>query len=498
MANNKPIEYGKDSIKAILKPAIALDELSVSDDSKITQENLIYKAPKSVTGAADKIGSSAPLIKINGATFTDISYMCIDETGRIPKIKIIFTDTSGALTGPNYPKNNPVMSIYIKTQNSKFKPIRCDFFITNIRSTKSNDLISDFIMSGELFIPKIYDNVSKSYPNMTSTVALVQVAKDNNLGFAENSFSAKDTMTWINTNENSLDFIDDIGKHAYSDDNSFFNVFIDKYYHLNVVEVTQQLNPSHAINWTYTNTSHSALLNESKEITDLVDFNIEDDQTLLFLTNDETFQGKPEYIQSYGLSGDIGSILKNKGFKRKIYYYDHMETSNKNVSWFIKPIIIKGYKNKAISMVPENESIRDNVIKKWMNIDYGNTHSEWNTAEVINDHNINELNKVKLLTQTDGINFQIIRGTGINVVIYLSAGTRSKQQSFRNIKDVLEEDANISPSSRSIDDTISGKYYVNGVKYFFDKNKEVNKYYTEFQLARVNWFPENNIRLDAT
>tara|TARA_Y100000389_G_C17469586_1_gene529092 strand:- start:3630 stop:5126 length:1497 start_codon:yes stop_codon:yes gene_type:complete len=494
----KPIEYGKDSVKAILKPSIPLDELSVSDDSNVTTENVIYKSSKSTTGAADKVGSDKPLIKINGALFTDIEYLCIDETGRIPKIKVIFTDSTGSLTGPNYPKNNPVMSVYIKTQNSKFKPIRCDFFITNIRSTKTDDLISDFIMSGELFIPKIYNNVSKSYPNMTSTVALVEVAKDNNLGFAENSFSAKDTMTWINTNKNSLDFIDDIGKHAYSNDNSFFNVFIDKYYHLNVVEVTQQLDPSHEVNWTYTNTSHSAMLNRSKEFTDLTGSKLEDQQTLLFLTNDENFQGKPEYIQAYGLSGDIGSILKNKGFKRKIYYYDHMETSKKDVSWFIKPIMIKGYKSDAIPMVPENESLRNNVIKKWMNIDYGNTHSEWNTAEVINDHNISELNKVKLIAKTDGINFQVIRGTGITVSIYLDSGVRSKQQSYRKVSDVLEEDAIISESSRSIDDIVSGKYYVNGVKYFFDNNKEVNKYYTEFQLARVNWLPENNMRLDAT
>jgi hypothetical protein len=212
------------------------------------------------------------------------------------------------------------------------------------------------------------------------------------------------------------------------------------------------------------------------------------------LTNRLEYKGRPEYIKSYGLSGDTGSILKNKGYKRKIYYYDHTLDGDKFTNFYVNPIKIAGYKGTDSSLIPDDESIRANEIKKWMSIDYGNTHREWNAAELINDHNISELNKVKLIVETSGINFQVIRGTGIPVLIYLTTGEKIKQDSFRKNEYREESGAlKLDPLVLVVDDTVSGKYYVNGVKYIYDKNAKTDKYRTEFQLSRLNWSTENNI-----
>jgi hypothetical protein len=490
----------KDLIVVSDDPKIPLAELWAADTGE-DADSPVIRASSSIQSTREKTGSEKPYIKINAIQITEIDQLIIDETGVIPKVKAIFTDVSGALSGANYPKNDPIMSVYIKSQNEKFKPIRCDFLITSIKTNQDPVLNAEiihkgatFIMSGELFIPKIYDNVSRSYKDMNSKETLKSVAIQNNLGFACNDFTTNDKMTWLNTNKSSLSFISHVSKHSYLNDDAFFTAFIDKYYHLTFVNIAEQLNPAHEHNTTFDNHVDSSELDISQEAKKQ-SLGLNDEVlSIVGLTNMDSYKGKPEFTINYSLMGDTGSILKNKGFKKQVYYYDSLLDGDKLTSFFVKPIQIKGYKGESSSLIPDNESLKESIIKKWMNIDYGNAHTEWNASVLINDHNNSELNKVKLKVETAGINFQITRGNAVPVMLVLPGQSTLESSAHRS--DVLTDgQSSVVPDDKNVvkDVVLSGKYYVSGVKYTYDSLNDEYPFITEFQLARVNWLGEKKI-----
>lgn len=492
----------KDLITVVTNPAVPLKELWSTDNSQVSIENPFHIPTKGSRNAKTKTGSDKPFVKINSIPITEIDMLVIDETGLIPKVKIIFIDGSGALSGANYPKNDPIMSVYIKPQNDKFKPVRCDFLITSIKTNQDPvlnaekiDIGATFIMTGELFVPKLYKNVSRSYRNMNSKDALKQIAAENDLGFACNEFTPNDNMTWLNTNRSSLSFIEHVAKHSYLNDDTFFTAFIDKFYHLTFVNVAEQLNPANEHNMTYDNTVDSSEYDISQEVTDGKNPDLAEMLSVSGLTNNDTYRGKPEYIINYSLMGNTGSILKRKGYKKKVYYYDPSLTDEERfTSFYVNPIQIKGYGNKNAGLEPDDETLKESIIKKWMNIDYGNAHSEWNASILINDHNNSELNKVKLKVETSGFNFQVNRGSAVPIMMYFPPTTHFE-------KGIQTKDGNVDGKADTpinyhdlVPDTIiSGKYYVSGVKYIYDRLDTSFPFKTEFQLARVNWLGEKNI-----
>jgi len=483
----------KDLIKVISKPAVPLKEMSLPDDRELSKDNLLFVTGKGGNSAIDKAGADKPLVMINSVYVTDIDYMVLDETGKIPTIKIIFNDNTGTLNSANYPKNDPIISVYIKPQNSKFKPIRCDFLIVEMKPLGSDNY--SFSIYGELYIPKLYDNVSKSYSNVSSKDALLQLASDLNLGYAQNEISTSDIMTWINSNNNSLDFMKHVSDHAYKDDDTFFTSFIDKYYNINLIDVTEQLNINAEINNTYQNTTSGMQRNVNNERSEKSEGNteFETDEVPIYLTNHPSDKGRPQFIKKFNLSGEVGSILQNRGYRHQIYYYDHKLESDKFTKFYVNPILIKGYKNNDLSLIPDDEVLRNNLIKKWQNIDYGNAHSEWNASKTINDHNNTELNKVKMTVETSGINFQIIKGSGLFVAMHDDIGEAKLQQANRDKTDGAVEETPVTDSTIVLNDTLSGRYYVNGTKYIYDGKAEGFQYSTEFELCKMNWRAEKNI-----
>lgn len=482
----------KDTITVISKPSVPLKELSLPDDSQTSQENLLFKTSKAGLDAKDSAGAIQPLVFINSVQISDIEYLCVDETGKIPTIKLIFNDNVGSLNGSNYPKNDPIVSVYIKTQNSKFKPIRCDFLINEMKPIGSNN--RSFSIYGELYIPKLYDNVSKSYRNKSSNDAMLELAKDLSLGYARNEFSTSDVMTWVNSNDDSLEFMTRISSHAYKDDDSFFTSFIDKYYNINLIDVSEQLNASAEINYTFQNSLNAMSKNITKEISEMSNGSDSEEITLpIYLSNNPVDMGRPQYIREYNLSGEVGYILQNRGYRHEIYYYDHQLDSDKFTKFYVNPVKIKGYPNNDQSLMPDDETLRSNLIKKWQCIDYGNAHSEWNASKVINDHNNIELNKIKMHVETGGINFQVIRGSGIYVAIYQDSAEVKFQQANREKTNNIADNSKSDNSTVILDDTLTGRYYVNGVKYIFDKTLEPYQFKTKFELCKMNWRSEKNI-----
>jgi hypothetical protein len=483
----------KDTIKVTTLPTLKLKELSVVDDTKTSAENPGVITPKNQRSAKELKGSEIPLAKINSIEITNIDKLVIEETGLIPTIKMSFTDATGALSSRNYPKRDPIVSVYIKPGNGAFKPIRCDFLITSIRSNQDpviNAAVihkgAQYTLTGELFVPKIYDNRSRSYPGLTSKAALNQIAVDLGLGFAENEFETADAMTWINPNRNSLYMISHISDHAYLDDDTLFHSFIDKYYNLNFINVSDQLSYGQEINQTYDNDVDASQLVASQEAAELAKLDRQSYTIPLTLNNLDQFRGKPEYIINYSLMGDNGAILKSKGYRKMLYYYDHvLEEGSKFTSFYLNPAKLKGAESQDIYLTPEDEDLKSNMTKKWMDVEYGNTHREWKASTIVQDHNINELNKIKLKVETAGINFQVYRGCGVPVVISTPSVDQKLIDAFN--ENGLTTGEVFGAADTSLDNYLSGKYYVNSVKYIFDSLDPAFPYRTEFQLSRINW-----------
>lgn len=485
----------KDLIQSKFDPKIDLVRLTTSDDSNGSDS--ILKMGKNQGSQKEQSGASEPFVKINSVIITGIDELIIDETGLIPTIKLSFNDKDGSISGPNYPKHDSIVSIFIKNPTEKFKPIRCDFLITNIKTINDygNKAGSDnfIVISGELFIPKLYNNISKSYSNLTSKSVLEKIAEDSDLGFASNDFTTNDTMTWINTNDSQLDFIKEVTRHSYIDDDTYFNSFIDKYYYLTFINVPEQLNPKNPIRETFASTIELDQL-DSKQwlLDDSQKQEFTESRVPILLTNDPGSSKSPNYILNYKLMGDSGKSLRTKGYKRKVYYYDHSLQDNQFTSFYMKPASIKGTgPNPEAGITPNNEYLKSNEIKKWMGIQYSNVHTEWNASVLINDHNNTELNKIKLHVTTPGINYSVLRGSSLPVGIFIPSDRNVIQNSHRNdLPDGAIDSA--SPYKYDRDIILSGRYYVSGIRYIYDKTEDY-KFRTEFELARTNWYNENNL-----
>jgi hypothetical protein len=491
-------------IKGTILPKVALKELFEEDDSSDSSTTTIYKASKKNPDRAAKTGAITPFVKIAGQPVKGIEMMTIDETGFIPTVHLVFKDEVGEFGGDYFPKTNVIMSVYIKVGTEKLKPIRCDFLISSMKAisnpysgaTKGISREQTYIVKGELYVPGIYANLSKSYPNLNSKDALKKLCSELGLGFAENESTPTDKMTWINPNMSSLDFMKRVFERAYQNDDSFFMGFIDKYYYLNYIEVNNQLLAEEADS-TFAAAPRSILkgFNENSK-TDPNVATAEEIITTNYLTTELQFKGAPNYIITANLISDQGAVIKTQGFQKNIYYYDHLKSTKEPKEKFTD-FYVEGLKSTDRDpnhfLVPEEESLAKHRVKKWMNIDYGNTHKEWNAARLLNAHNLKELDKIKLRVTLSNINFQVIRGAMLPVFITVQRGEQILKATDSEGKAESENGENPNRlNDQVVDRQLTGYYYVSGAKYHYDTTHP-SGFYTEFFLARREWAPSKKI-----
>ena len=138
-------------------------------------------------------------------------------------------------------------------------------------------------------------------------------------------------------------------------------------------------------------------------------------------------------------------------------------------------------------LIPDDEGMDEIGNKKWMNINYGNTHEHWNAARVFNSHNLKELEKIKLKVLLKGVNFQVIRGMVIPVLLTTSMGEKIRRESNAE----LEVDANPDKqeiNEETLDSQLTGWYYVKSATYVFDPTDH-HQFSTELVLSRREWSP---------
>jgi hypothetical protein len=488
-------------IKGTILPKVPLKELFEADSSARSTNDTVYKAPEYLPDAAQMTGANKPFVKIGGEIVINIETLVIDETGFIPTISMVFIDEIGHFGGDNFPKTNLIMNVYLKVGSEKLKPIRADFLITSIKSMgprysgeyRGATIGATYMVRGELYIPNLYRNVSKAYAGLNSKDALKAVCEELGLGFAENENAPNDKMTWINPNMSNLEFMQEIVEHAYQDDDSFFMGWIDKYYYFNYIEVNRQLKIGD-LQRTFINMANPLAndVNQRAKDSDLKE-RLAEATTVNYLTTELDFKGAPNHVVEISMLSDQGSILKSHGYKKQIYYYDHLKAiqedpNEKFTDFFMSPLRSLDRKEERF-LIPEEESLADNTISKWINIDYGNTHPEWNAARLLNSHNLKELNKLKLKLKINHVNFQVLKGFAVPLLVTIQKAEEILKATPRE-QDKPNKSASFDYAldEQLPDEQLSDYYYVQGAKYWYDR-LDPNGLYTELFLTKRDWKP---------
>lgn len=292
------------NIITIFAPEINLSQFGnvEIDNNKNRQKNNYHKT----------IGIYAPAVDINGNLFSheNVVDFVLTVGGFLPSINITLSDPDKKL-GSYSSLTDSILKLFVRSKNPDFKPIRNDYKITSI--TQSQDKLN---ISGVLYVPELHKTKIISFPNKTSLDTLQDIAKMCQLGFACNETVTNDAMTRICPNTTFADFLlSDVIPSIYKDDNSFFYVFIDQYYYLNLVEVNQMID----VDVTYDKITIESILN-IEEIQNSEPENLDVEE--LYLHNIKEKGHKSTFINTFDFENNIGSKMYSGGDKLYLQFWD--------------------------------------------------------------------------------------------------------------------------------------------------------------------------------
>lgn len=459
----------KTIIRSEQKPTIVLDDMIIDDVFEGTNDQLNnLKGSETGRQIQNELGTDYPFITINGYPFKveEIVDFEISSTRFLPTIKldVAMTGTS-TFKSVAMPKDGDLVSVFIRAKNDAFKPIRNDYLITlvDVSPGAGEGSGSSIYIEGELFVPHLYDERIKSFDG-TSQKVLKDVAKELGLGFATNETDTKDKQKWICAGSNYLDFILDITERSWKDEKSFYKVYIDFYYHLNFINVNNQLDSDDKMTAALLDTTLLVARKSGEK-------NVEKSQieAKKLLSDAEIFSGTNMFIMQYGVKNNSSSISKDWGYKSHAQFYD--QKSQKTWDIFVDPLISSGAENKKILLkgraVPKasngeaEEKYWETQIKKyWLGIQYKDVHDKYLYSKLWNERNNVELEKMYLEAITERWNPNMYRGEKIPIL--LISGTDMLE---RSINAAPDEDTY--PGASVALQLYSGFYMINGIKILY-------------------------------
>ena len=479
-------------------PAIEFLDLETEKGKPIkTPERTLY---------ASNLGRTSPLLVVGNARIasSNIAGMTIFYDEFLPRIHVTITDNTGSMTSVNYPKTNPLMTVYIAPNHAKLKSLTQTFLITDVQSMQLTNDVIRYDLFGELYVPKINSNFVKSYSGMTSQQALLKIAEELGLGFASNEETFNDSMTWINPNLNYQSFIKTIASHAYKNETSFFDCFIDRSYNLTMVNVDTQLKPY--------DEKETPEMGYSGPISDILDLarvkngvKTDSDEALSPLvlgTWPVADQNSDLAIREFSVMGENGGVLKRSGFRKKVKFYQHGE-QNPVKDWFVEPISKPSNNGVLGYPKPELTDYTENAVVKWMGTDYGNSHANYKFARLLNSHNCEDIEKTTLKVKLAGVNHNIARGSRIIVKIYSSQlrqiGLKTAADDLTKVDNKAEKiDSNARGQVFYEDEYLSGAYYVKSIVYDYGtKPDSHSSFSTTMILTRREWLPEPKMKINT-
>ena len=346
---------------------------------------------------------------------SDMSYFCLYYQGSLPCLKMSFYDTLNLMKDKAMPLDDSKIKVFLNPRSEQLKEILIQFKITSFHVSERK-----YTLEGVLDVNLLHVIKYKSYSNMTSSKVLQDIAKQCGLGFNTNIDDTNDSMTWIQSGDSTLDFMEEVVESSYKSDNSFMSCFIDYYYNFNFVDLAKELDRNIDNDLSVTDRSLSEVSNtENKE-----------SLTNLILTNDESFRETNLFFDGYKIINNSTGVSIESGYTNIINYYD---TENKELLVFnIDSITSKGTKTIILKGSPQDEEFfkLNKNVHYLGTFDMDNNHKNYQYSLVQNEKNIFDLEKMGLEINMRTPNYSIYKYQKIKV--FLSNQTSTPATGIKN------------------------------------------------------------------
>lgn len=209
--------------------------------SLATRSIVLRQDDDSSTFIEENGGVYYPIVRINELVvpFTQIQAFVLDiGQSFLPQLTISINDDDFHYRESNQDEELGFVTIFIgSTKDEINQPIKNDYLIKTVESSPGSSTVT---FSCELYVPKLYTGVNQAIEG-TSIDVLSTIAKECGLGFSTNIQATSDSMSWIQY-QNYKDFIHQVTEHAYIDENTSIQLFVDQFANLNVVNLLTAIN----------------------------------------------------------------------------------------------------------------------------------------------------------------------------------------------------------------------------------------------------------------
>ena len=450
-----------------------LDQINIKEKVKAKLNLLTMSAPSERLGTGGPqgyttavVGQAYPYVVINGKEIPPslLGRIEIDCMGFMPKMFMTMSLLNGKVDffKMTFPRAGDIVSIFLRSPNDNIKPIRNDYQIVTvdyIGGQYQGDLGESFIrITGRLYVPNFYAEKT-FFIEGTSYDVLKNVAEELNIGFASNVDGTDDSMKWM-TVGNYEKFINNVSRHMWQDENSFFTAFIDFYYNLNVINVNKQ--------FTYAPDGQPGVISDINIRVPSNNTTFEKELNVFALTNDLRTMSFNNYIARFNVINNASLITYKEGVSKDFSLYDFPS----------KTIVIDRVNPMSTADAPQNVtpvflnlSTGTLPSRTWLGMQYsspiGNVHKNYNVAEMLNTFNLMEIEKIMLEASLMSPNLFIHRGQRVPVLLFNYGD---------NLNAITTTDPKYDMAERTnavLNSFLSDFYYVKGHKIVYDPNHQV-------------------------
>lgn len=446
------------NIKEKVKAKINLLTLSAPS------EKLGTGGPQGYTTAA--VGQAYPFVIINGKEIqkTMLRRLEIDCMGFMPKLIMTMSLMGGKVDFFKrvFPRAGDIVSMFLRSPNDNIKPIRNDYQIVTVDYIGGNyqgDIGESVLrITGRLYIPNFYAQRTFSM-EATSYEVFKNIAEELEIGFASNVDSTDDKMKWM-TVGNYENFINNVSKHTWQDENSFFTTFIDFYYNLNLINVNRQ--------FTYAPDGQPGVISDINVRVPSENRTFESTMETFGLTNDLGTMSFNNYIARFNVINNASLITYKEGVQKDYSMYDF--SSRTLVADSLTPLSTADAPQN-ITPIFLNIGTGTQPCRTWLGLQYsspiGNVHKNYNFAEMLNNFNLMEIEKIMLEATLLNPNLFLHKGQRVPVVLYNYGD---------NIDVLTTTDPKYQMTDRTtavVNSFLSDFYYVKGYKIIYDPTQQV-------------------------
>jgi hypothetical protein len=480
-------------IRQISAPTIIVDDIVFEDfETGAANKGAIN------TGSAMKYsnvqGAEFPLIQINDFFFQEdqTAYMKIDTSGFLPTILVKLLIKSKVIYTSGFPKDGDILSIFIRSKDNSFKPIKNDYEITSVKvEGERKETTPEFMtISGVLYVEGLKN--TKCYAKSGTSIEVIQkLADDLQLGFATNELSTKDKQVWLSSYKKAQDFIQEVTSAAWKDNKSFFTSFVDIFYNLNFVNVDPLFSIKPGKELGISIESYSTDYDVDSEL-------IKKSMSILF-TNHTMARYSSQWINKYEQVNQANSVNRSHGYVKFNHYYDAL--LRKKVLFFNDPLTSPNSENEKYIFKGRNATDQrfGRVTHDWMGTMYGgngeNQHPMYIYAQTWNFQNMIHLDKLYLNVELDQINMTlrkyqviplliIVQEDAVRRVVNSPNDTKNATTpTTENTKDATSNELSEEELPFVVEKFYTGDYVIQDITYEYQKGFFKQK----LKLLRREW-----------